>query len=195
MVPSEPEDLTELLNRASSDSPGDYNRLAEVVYGELRRIAARLMRSGGPDRSMQPTEMADEAFVRLTEGNKGTWESRAHFYAVAAQAMRRILVDNSRRRNAQKRGGLLRRVDLSAAADVVVDSPEDLIALDEALDRLAAIDKRQSEIVVLRYFGGLTEEETAAAMNIGLRTVKRDWSVARIWLHAELSRRSARYPS
>jgi RNA polymerase sigma-70 factor (ECF subfamily) len=188
-----PGEITLLLNRVTSQAPDEYNRLAELVYAELRRIAGRVIDTGTGDRTLQPTIMVHDAFIRLVDGNSRSWESRAHFFAVAAQAMRRIVVDSSRHRRAQKRGGAWQRVDLEEASSIAVDRPEQILAVDEALKRLEQIDKRQAQIVVMRYFGGFTEEETAALMGISPRTVKRDWSVARTWLHAELSRTGSHY--
>jgi RNA polymerase sigma-70 factor, ECF subfamily len=188
VVPSPPGEITLLLNRISAGEQEEYNRLAELVYAELRKIASHVMVSESRDHTLQPTMMATEAYFKLVDHRSHNWQNRAHFFAVAAQAMRRIMVDYGRKRRSLKRGGTSRRVELDQAANVALDSHEDVLALDEALTRLEAIDQRQSQIVELRYFSGLTEEETAAALGIGLRTVKREWAVARAWLHAELTR-------
>jgi len=188
MSPSVPGEITLLLNRVSAGEQEEYNRLAELVYAELRKIASHVMVSESRDHTLQPTMIATEAYFKLVDHGSHNWQNRAHFFAAAAQAMRRIMVDYGRRRRSLKRGGTSRRVELDEAANVALDSHEDVLALDEALTRLEAIDKRQSQIVELRYFSGLTEEETAAALGIGLRTVKREWAVARAWLHAELTR-------
>ena len=188
MGPSAPGEITLLLNRVSNGEQEEYNRLAELVYAELRKIASHVMVSESRDHTRQPTMMATEAYFKLVDRGSHNWQNRAHFFAVAAQAMRRIMVDYGRRRRPLKRGGTSRRVDLDEATNVALDSHESVLALDEALTRLETIDKRQSQIVELRYFSGLTEEETAAALGIGLRTVKREWAVARMWLHAELTR-------
>ena len=181
-------EITLLLNRVSAGEQEEYNRLAELVYAELRKIASHVMVSERRDRTLQPTMMATEAYLKLVDRGSHNWQNRAHFFAAAAQAMRRIMVDYGRKRRSLKRGGTSRRVELDEAVNVPLDSHENVLALDEALTRLEAIDKRQSQIVELRYFSGLTEEETAAALGIGLRTVKREWSVARAWLYAELTR-------
>jgi RNA polymerase sigma-70 factor (ECF subfamily) len=183
-------DITILLNRVSAGDQQEYNRLAELVYQELRRIAGNVMLGERGDPTLQPTMIAADAYLKLVDRHSRNWQNRAHFFAAAAQAMRRILVDHSRGRRSLKRGGASQQVDLEDAAAITVDNHEEVLALDEALTRLEAIDKRQSQIVELRYFSGLTEEETAAAMGISLRTVKREWSVARLWLHAELKRPS-----
>jgi len=188
MSPSAHGEITLLLNRVSAGEQEEYNRLAELVYAELRKIASHVMLAESRDHTLQPTMMATEAYFKLVDQGSHNWQNRAHFFAVAAQAMRRIMVDYGRKRRSLKRGGTSRRVELDEAANVALDSHEDVLALDEALTRLEAVDKRQSQIVELRYFSGLTEEETAAALGIGLRTVKREWAVARAWLHAELTR-------
>jgi len=188
MSPSAHGEITLLLNRVSAGEQEEYNRLAELVYAELRKIASHVIVAESRDHTLQPTMMATEAYFKLVDQGSHNWQNRAHFFAVAAQAMRRIMVDYGRKRRSLKRGGTSRRVELDEAANVALDSHEDVLALDEALTRLGAIDKRQSQIVELRYFSGLTEEETAAALGIGLRTVKREWAVARAWLHAELTR-------
>lgn len=188
MGSSAPGEITLLLNRVAAGEHDEYSRLAELVYSDLRRIASQVMVSESRDHTIQPTMIATDAYFRLVDHGSQNWQNRAHFFAVAAQAMRRIMVDYVRRRRSQKRGGTSKRVDLDEAANIARDSHDDVLALDEALTRLEAIDRRQSQIVELRYFSGLTEEETATVMGIGLRTVKREWAVARAWLHAELTR-------
>jgi RNA polymerase sigma factor (TIGR02999 family) len=188
MGSSGPGEITLLLNRVAAGEHDEYSRLAELVYSDLRRIASQVMVSESRDHTLQPTMIATDAYLRLVDHSSQNWQNRAHFFAVAAQAMRRIMVDYVRRRRSQKRGGTSKRVELDEAANISQDSHDDVLALDEALTRLEAIDGRQSQIVELRYFSGLTEEETAAVMGIGLRTVKREWAVARAWLHAELTR-------
>jgi len=189
-----PGEITLLLNRVSAGEQAEYNRLAELVYTELRKIASHVMVSESRDQTLQPTMIATEAYLRLVDHGSHNWQNRAHFFAAAAQAMRRIMVDYGRKRRSLKRGGSSRRVELGEAENVAIDSHEDVLALDEALTRLENLDKRQSQIVEMRYFSGLTEEETAAAMGIGLRTVKREWAVARAWLHAELTRAAGSEP-
>ena len=181
-------DITLLLQQVASGDPRAADRLAEAVYAELRRIAGALMAHERRDHTLQPTVIAGEAYLNLVEQRDRNWQNRAHFFAVAAQAMRRLLVDYGRRRHTQKRGGGAERVEVDPpAADT--DRPfEELLAVNEVLDRLGVIDSRQARIVELRYFGGLTEEETAEVLKISTRTVKRDWTVARAWLYAELTR-------
>ncbi|HEY2017532.1 MAG TPA: ECF-type sigma factor [Bryobacteraceae bacterium] len=188
MGPSRPGEITLLLNRVSAGEPEEYNRLAELVYAELRRIASQVMVAESRDQTIQPTMIATDAYLRLVDRTSRNWQNRAHFFAAAAQAMRRIMVDYGRRRHSLKRGGTSRRVDLDEAEKLSDDMGVDVLALDEALTRLEALDRRQSQIVEMRYFSGLTEEETAAVLGIGLRTVKREWAVAKAWLHAELTR-------
>jgi len=188
MRASSSEELTELLNRVTSGERENYERLAELVYGELRAMAGSLMQNERKGHTLQPTAVAGEAYLKLIDRASHNWKNRAHFFGAAAQAMRRILVDYGRRKQSQKRGGTLDRVDLKVAAKVTVASPEDLLALDEVLTRLEKIDAQQGRVVELRYFGGLTEEEVAEVLGISVRTVKREWMVARAWLYAELRR-------
>jgi RNA polymerase sigma factor (TIGR02999 family) len=189
-------DITRLLQRVAAGDPSATERLADAVYAELRRIAGALMAHERRDHTLQPTVIAGEAYLNLVEQRDRNWQNRAHFFAVAAQAMRRLLVDYGRRRQTQKRGA-------GVPHDPEGDPPtpggappfEELLAVNEVLDRLGAIDERQARIVELRYFGGLTEEETAEVLKISTRTVKRDWTVARAWLYAELTRRAGGSPS
>ena len=179
-------EITRLLNAAPSGNSSEREELATLVYAELRRIGAQIMASERGDHTLQATVLASEAYCSLIRANQH-WQSRAHFFAVAARAMRQVLVDYSRRKRSLKRGGNLRRLDLADAVAVPVNGSEDLLALDEALSRLARQDPRQSLVVELRYFGGLTEEETAEIMQVSVRTIKREWSSARAWLFAELT--------
>ena len=180
-------DITQALNRAGGAGGTGSAEAAERLYAELRRIAAGVMASERHDHTLQPTAIATEAYMQLVDQPHRNWQNRAHFFAAAALAMRHILVDYSRRKRSQKRGAGYQRVDLEQAASVGIAPDDDLLELDEALKRLEAIDPRQSRIVELRYFGGLTEEETAEVLGVSLRTVKREWSVARAWLYAELT--------
>jgi len=176
-----PGEITRLLN----GTPEDRDRLADLVYEELRRIAGNIMSGERPGHTLQPTVLATEAWMNLTDGTNRNWQNRAHFFAVAARAMRRVLVNYSRRKRSLKRGGAMQRIEF---ADALPGSGEldDILALDQALTRLEGQDARQCRIVEMRYFGGLTEEETAEVLGISLRTVKREWQVARAWLFAEL---------
>jgi len=188
-----PGDITRLLN--NTGSPEDKQLLADLVYADLRRIARHIMASERPGHTLQATALATDAYLSLVQGHDVQWCDRFHFFAVASRAMRRVLVDHSRRKQAQKRGAGWQRLDAADAAVIPVRDTEELLALDEALDRLERLDPRQSQIVELRYFGGLTEEEVAELLDISVRTVKREWSMARAWLFAELTRVTGTIPS
>ena len=162
------------------------DRLFELVYGELRRIARSQLRGERPDHTLGTTGLVHETYLKLASQSRVQWQDRAHFYRAAAGAMRRILVDYARRYLAERRGGGLRRITLEEEA-TAEERGETLLALDDALEGLAAVDQRLSNVVECRYFGGLTEEETAEALGITARTVRRDWVKARCWLRVELS--------
>ena len=163
--------------------------LLPIVYEELRRLAAAYLRRERPGQTLQPTALVHEAYLRLMKDRPDRWQNRAHFCAIAAHSMRQILIERARARGALKRGGAQPRVtfDEALVAADGRDSSVDLVALDEALQRLEAIDAEQARLVELRFFGGLTIEETAEAMNISPATVKRHWTVARAWLARELA--------
>jgi len=183
-------DLTGLLVAWSNGDEGAGNGLMEAVYGELRRLARGYLRRERTDHSLPPTALVHEAYLKLVDQRRVRWQNRAHFFAIAAHMMRRILVDHARAHGAAKRGAGV-TVPLEAEADDVADLPStDLLALDAALDKLAALDPRQSQLVELRFFGGLTVEETAAVLRVAPITVKRDWLLARTWLYRELRGRS-----
>lgn len=179
--------VTRLLASARSGSQAAFDDLFPLVYGELRRIAAREMRDEKPGRTLQTTALVHEAYLRLLKDASLSFENRAHFLGIAARAMREILIERARARVAQKRGGHAVRITLD---DVTVPTPApsvDVLALDEALQRLAGLDKRHARVVELRYFGGLSVEETAAALDVSPATVKRAWTLARAWLYRELT--------
>ena len=180
------QNITHLLKEWSDGDQRALDRLTPLVYEELRQQAARYLRRERAGHSLQATALIHEAFLRLIDVKDVRWQNRAHFFAIAANLMRRILVDHARRRDAEKRGGsqiLLTLDDAFAAAE----QPDvDLLAIDEALNRLAIIDAQQARVVELRFFSGLTVEETAAALGVSPKTVKRDWSVARAWLRREI---------
>jgi RNA polymerase sigma factor (TIGR02999 family) len=180
------DDITESLARLSRGDPGAFERLLPVVYNEMRRIAAGYLKNERAGHTLQPTALAHEAFLRLVVQKNVTWQNRAHFLGVAAQAMRRILVDHARKKRAQRRGGGQTIVALSEeqapASEVAFDD------LDRALEDLARLSERQARVVELRYFGGLTIEETAEVLGVSPMTVKRDWTMARAWLFRELGR-------
>jgi RNA polymerase sigma factor (TIGR02999 family) len=179
-------DVTTLLAAASGGSADALSALLPVVYDELKRLAAGQLRLERDDHTLGATALVHEAFLRLTGGTTPTWENRAHFFGIAAQAMRRILVEHARRRNAQKRSQK-QQVTLDSQVDVADGAPsEEVVAVDEALHRLAALDARQAKVVELRYFVGLSIEESADVLGVSPATVKRDWTLARAWLHREL---------
>jgi RNA polymerase sigma factor (TIGR02999 family) len=166
-----------------------FDELMPLVYGELHRQAARYLRNEHRCQTLQTTALIHEAYVRLVGQTDVQWQSRTHFFAFAAQVMRHVLVDHARAKLRDKRGGDAVKVPLEEAVTITVNEQDvDLIALDEALDRLAKIDAHQVRLVELRYFGGLSLEETAEALKISRATAARDWNVARAWLHRELTR-------
>lgn len=162
------------------------DKLLPLVYDELRRVASRHLRRERPDHTLQTTALVHEAYLKLVDQQHAHWQNRAQFFAIAAQLMRRILVDYARERRAAKRGGDYLKLSLDEAAALFAEKSADLLALDEALDRLAQLDPQQSRVVELRVFGGLSVEETAAALGLSPRTVKREWSMARAWLQQQL---------
>jgi RNA polymerase sigma factor (TIGR02999 family) len=184
--PSDTRPITDLLMEASAGDRSAMDRLFPLVYDELRRIAHRALRRERPDHTLGTTGLVHEAYLRLVDQTRAGWRDRAHFYAVAALAMRRILVDYARRHRRAKRGGGQRPVSLDESATALDERASNLVALDEALTRLGALSPRLSRIVECRFFGGLTEEEIAEVMGVTLRTVKRDWAKARGWLYQEL---------
>ncbi|HXR99135.1 MAG TPA: sigma-70 family RNA polymerase sigma factor [Pyrinomonadaceae bacterium] len=165
----------------------ELDKMMPAIYDELRRQAARYLRQERPGHTLQTTALIHEAYVRLVDQRNVQWQNRAHFFGIAAQMMRRILVDHARTKKRAKRGGSGIRVSLADANVAVASQDLDVVAVDEALNRLAEIDEQQSRVVELRFFSGLTVEETAAVMGISPATVKRDWSMAKAWLHRELS--------
>ncbi len=177
-------DVTLLLQEWSGGDSSAADRLLPVLYDELHRIAAGALRGERRGHTLQPTALVNEAWMKLADQN-APWKNRAHFLGVAAQAMRRILVDHARRKSAQKRGGDALRVTLADVA--ATESNEvDLVRLDDALEKLAALDERQAKMVTMRFFAGLTVDETAEALGVSEKTVKRDWAAAKAWLHREL---------
>ncbi|MFN8587925.1 MAG: ECF-type sigma factor [Candidatus Eisenbacteria bacterium] len=181
------QDHARLLQRSREGDRAALDAMFAAVYDELRDLAAAHMRHERPDHTFQPTALAHEAFLRLLGQRALPAEDRGHFLALAAQAMRRILTDHARRRRAAKRGADPLRVTLAAADSEPVAEDFDVVALDDALERLAALDERRARVVDLRFFGGLTIDETAAVLGISPATVKTDWAFARAWLLRELS--------
>ena len=181
-----PDNITHLLQQWSDGDDRALDRLTPLVYDQLRQQAARYLRREHRVHTLQTTALINEAYLRLIDAKEVRWQGRAHFFAIAANLMRRILVDHARRRDAEKRGGSQIRLTLDQTMLPASQSDVDVLAIDEALTRLAAIDRQQAQIVELRFFSGLSVEETAAALGISPRTVKRDWSVARAWLRREI---------
>jgi RNA polymerase sigma factor (TIGR02999 family) len=189
MAASSPTDVTQMLLDWSKGNQSALDKLMPLIYDELRRLASSYLRRERPDHTLQATALVHEAYLRLADQQHLHFQSRAHFFGLAAQVIRGILVDHARSHYAAKRGGALRKLSLDEAIEVEERREVDLIALDEALASLALLDPQQSRIVELRYFGGLTIEETAEFLRISPATVKRDWNTARAWLHREISNR------
>ena len=178
--------ITDLLLEIRGGSPEAMDHLFQAVYGELRRIARRQLQSERPGHTLGTTGLVHETYLKLADQTRVQWQDRSHFYRVAAVAMRRILVDYARRHRAKRRGGELQRITLDESA-TSAERGETLLALDEALERLTELNPRLGQVVECRFFGGLTEEETAAALGVTPRTVQRDWAKARAWLYLELA--------
>jgi RNA polymerase sigma factor (TIGR02999 family) len=181
-------EITGLLRDWRNGDKAAMDRLLPVVYDELRRLAASFFRQERPNHTLQPTALVHEAYLHLVDQNRGGWENRAHFFGAAAQLMRHILVDHARSHNAAKRGGGEIRVSLADDVAITEQRELDLIALDAALDELAALDEHQARIVEMRYFGGLSIEETAAVLEVSPATVKREWSTAKAWLYHQMEK-------
>jgi RNA polymerase sigma-70 factor, ECF subfamily len=179
--------VTQLLIDWRNGDETALNRLIPIVHEELRRLAHYYMRRERPGHILQTSALINEAYIRLVDHKGMRWQNRAHFYAVASQAMRRVLVDNARSRNYTKRGGGVNFVPIDEAADLVQKTAADLLALDDALTALTAFDSRKSQIVEMRYFGGMSVEETSEALGISPVTVMRDWATAKAWLLREIS--------
>ena len=180
------DNLTGLLLEWRDGDKAALDRLTPLVYDELRRIAHRYVQRERNGHTLQTTALVNEAYLRLAGQQKVDWQNRAHFFAVSAQVMRHILIDHARRRRYAKHGGDARQVSLEDAALMPQERAAELIALDEALDELAKLDPRKSRVVELRYFGGLSLEETAEVLEISLMTVRRDWRAAKAWLYRRM---------
>jgi RNA polymerase sigma factor (TIGR02999 family) len=180
--------LTQVLQAAHAGNPQAANQLLTAVYNELRRLAGSQIAREAPGLTLQPTALVHEAYLRLIGDAAMEWSNRAHFFAAAAQAMRRILIERARRANREKHGGNRQRLSLDLKDIAADEHSEDLLALDEALIRLEQIDKRKSQIVMLRFFAGMTIERTAEALELSPTTVKDEWMFARAWLHHEVLR-------
>ena len=179
-------DVTRLLARWTDGDQAALQQLVPIVHEELRRLARRQMAGERPGHTLQPTALVNEAYLRLVNLKQMQWQNRAHFFAMGARLMRRILVDFARSRGYQKRGGGAKQVSFTEALEVAEGQPTDVVALNDALEALADVDERKSRVVELRFFGGLSVEETAEVLNVSRETVKRDWKVAKMWLLRQL---------
>lgn len=179
-------EITQLLLAWGGGDKAALDELMPIVYNELRRLAKSYMRRQRPGHTLQTTELVNEAYLRLIDSSRVNWQNRTHFFAMAARLMRRILVDFARTRNSLKRGGGRIQITLDEGIEIPFEKETNLVALDEALKNLENLNPRQSQVVELRYFGGLSEEEIAATLDVSVRTVRRDWSVARAWLFRRL---------
>jgi RNA polymerase sigma-70 factor (ECF subfamily) len=181
-----PSDVTSLLKRLANGEQDAAAQLVPLVYKELHRVAARCLRHERPDHTLQPTALVHEAYLKLASQRSANWQSRTQFFAVAAQLMRRILVDYARAQLCAKRGGKAAKLGLDEVLLVSRDRSEEVLAIHESLTRLAEVDPRQGRIVELRYFGGLTMEEVAEVLGVSSKTIKREWCIAKAWLHGDL---------
>jgi RNA polymerase sigma-70 factor, ECF subfamily len=181
-----PHRVTQLLQEWSQGDDSALAELTPLVYDELRRLAHHYMEGERPDHTLQTTALVNEAYLRLADQTNPNWQSRAHFFAVAARAMRRILVSYARSNRAQKRGGAALKVELDEAAILSPEQSNEIVDVHEALERLGTLDERKARVVELKYFGGLNHEEIAEVMKISAVTVRRDWVFAKAWLHKEL---------
>jgi RNA polymerase sigma-70 factor (ECF subfamily) len=187
MAAASPQDITDLLLAWSQGNQDALQKLTPLVYGELHRLAHRYMAGERTGHTLQSTALVNEAYLRLVDSSRVQWQNRAHFFAVSAQLMRRILVDFARSRQYAKRGGKAPVLSLDDVS-VAVEECAELVSLDDALRALAAVDPRKSQVVELRFFGGLSVEETAEVLKVSVETVMRDWRLARVWLRREVRR-------
>jgi len=180
-------DVTQILNAIEDGDPSAAEELLPLIYDELRKLAAARMAQESPDHTLQATALVHEAYIRLVDAERAQhWNSRGHFYGAAAEAMRRILVDNARRKHSKQRGGHVKQVDLLDADLVAIPSSDDLLDLNDALGKLEESDLRIADVVKLRIFAGMTFDQIAALTGVSVRTVKRDWTYARAWLGRQL---------
>ena len=187
MIEGPQHEVTQILHEWSGGDEHAVERLLPLVYDELRRLARSYFHGERSDHTLQPTALVHEAYVRLVDQTRVSWQNRAHFYGVAASMMRRILIDNARAKAAGKRGGSAARLSLEGVQVPLPQRASDLVALDEALEGLAKIDERKARIVEMRFFGGLSDDEIAELLQISTRTMLRDWKKAKLWLYRELS--------
>ena len=183
-----PKDVTQLLIQLTDGNRAALDQLLPLIYGELRGLAASYLRRERQGHTLQPTALVNEAYLKLVDQRQVRWQNRAHFLGVAAQQMRRILVDHARAHNAEKRGGEFQKLSLDENVDVSGERASELVALDEALKRLAEMDEQMSRVVELRYFGGLSVEETAELLGVSAPTVKRKWRMAKAWLFGQVQK-------
>jgi RNA polymerase sigma factor (TIGR02999 family) len=181
------DDVTRILNASRDGDACAANELLSLVYEELRNLAAAKMASENPGQTLQPTALVHEAWLRLTNDEQRKWNDRTHFFAAAAEAMRRILVDNARRKHAQRRGGGQQRTDMPEIACAVAENEDQILAVNEALEKFAAQDQQKAELVKLRYFVGMTIEEAAEVLGISVATAYRHWAFARAWLARQIA--------
>ena len=186
MTTSSQHEVTKLLLRLTDGDGAVLDELLPLVYSELRRLASSYLRRERQDHTLQPTALVHEAYIRMIDQTQAQWQNRAHFFGVAAQMMRRILIDHARAQQADKRGGEFQKVSLDENIDVSGNRADELVALDDALKRLAEIDPQKSRLVELRFFGGLSVEETAEVLGVSAPTVKRHWRMAKAWLYGEV---------
>ncbi|MFN0126190.1 MAG: sigma-70 family RNA polymerase sigma factor [Verrucomicrobiales bacterium] len=180
-------DVTRILNAAGQNDPRAANELLSLVYEELRRLAASKMASEAPGQTLQPTALVHEAWLRLTKNGQRQWNDRTHFFAAAAEAMRRILVDSARRKRSQRRGGGQQRTEMPEIACAAAENEDQVLAVNEALEKFASQDQQKAELVKLRYFVGMTIEEAAEVLGISVATAYRHWAFARAWLARQIA--------
>jgi len=183
---SQPKEVTQLLIQLTEGNRTVLDELLPLIYSELRSLAANYLRRERSGHTLQPTALVHEAYMRMVDQTRVQWQNRAHFFGVAAQMMRRILVDHARANAAEKRGGEMQKIALDENIDVSGETDRNLVALDDALNRLAELDPQKSKIVELRFFGGLSAEETAEALGVSVPTVKRQWRMAKAWLYGQV---------
>ena len=188
MTKTSPQDVTRLLVRLTDGDRAVLDDLLPLIYGELRRLAGGYLRRERQGHTLEPTALVHEAYLRMVDQTQVRWQNRAHFFGVAAQMMRRILVDHARAHQAEKRGGEAQILSLDENIDVSGERSAELVALDEALERLAELDPEKSRVVELRFFGGLSVEETAEVLGVSAPTVKRHWRMAKAWLYGQMQR-------
>lgn len=181
-------DLANALASAEDQREATATELMQLVYGDFRALAGAYLQREIPGHTLQPTALVNEAFLKLVDQSRVDWQGKTHFFAVGAEIMRRILVDHARSKHRQKRGGGYQRIELHPDLQLSSDRDEDLLAVDEAIDKLAQVDPRQAKIVELRFFGGLNMQEVAEALGTSKRTIEREWTMVRAWLRRELTR-------